>query len=187
MGSNLCEPASHELTLTNIEKEVLSGAFSVRKVADSDVNRYLIARNLPNNADRMTISKEIPRFGHYVWWLSNKRQSFVIEKEGVPVIYIWHDIYESKYLYGGWFTCEGNVSLPEAMLALQWQLKHCKKVYPHATWLAVIHKDNKFVNLLNQYMGFKVTPVDSEAFLKTKAIFPHADGQFNFLMLENNE
>lgn len=187
IGSNLCEPASHELTLDNIEKEVLSGGFSVRKVADADVNRYLIARNLPNNADKMTISKEIPRLGHYIWWLSNNRQSFVIEKEGVPVIYIWHDLYNGKYLYGGWFTCEGNVSLPEAMLALQWQLKHCKQVYPNATWLAVIHKENRFVNLLNQYMGFKTTPVSSDAYLSTKAIFPYADEKFNFVMLENNE
>jgi UDP-2,4-diacetamido-2,4,6-trideoxy-beta-L-altropyranose hydrolase len=187
MGSNLCEPASQELTLDNIEREALSGCVSIRKVADADVNRYLIARNLPNNADKMTVSKEIPRLGHYIWWLSNNRQSFVIEKEGVPVIYIWHDLYNGKYLYGGWFTCEGNVSLPEAMLALQWQLKHCKQVYPNATWLAVIHKENRFVNLLNQYMGFKTTPVSSAAYLSTKAIFPHVDEKFNLVMLENNE
>ncbi|MBQ4849027.1 hypothetical protein J8L97_02715 [Pseudoalteromonas sp. MMG012] len=167
--------------------EHLSGGFSIRKVVDSDINRYLMARNLPNNANRMTISEEIPRLGHYIWWFKNQRHSYVVEKEGRPTLFIWHDIYQSKYLYGGWFTCGDEVTLPQAMLALQWQLQYCKKKHPDAVWLAVIHKENKFVNLLNQYMGFTTTDMNSEAYQKTQAIFPYADEQFNFVMLENNE
>ena len=73
-----------------------------------------------------------------------------------------------------------------AMLTLQWQLEFCKASHPNAIWLAVIHKDNKFVNLLNRYMGFVAIPIHSKEYKVTQQLFPLADEKFNFVMWDPN-
>ncbi|WP_394191970.1 UDP-2,4-diacetamido-2,4,6-trideoxy-beta-L-altropyranose hydrolase [Pseudoalteromonas atlantica] len=167
----------------------LTGEFSVREVQDSDINNYLAARNLSSNSQRMTINAEIPRLKHYLWWFRSERQSYVVEQAGVPSLYIWHQhvsINTNDYLYGGWFTACNDVPFNLAMLTLQWQLDFCRASHPEAIWLAVIHKDNKFVNLLNKYMGFVATPTDSIEYKTTQKLFPLADEQFNFVMWDPN-
>ncbi|MEI8606077.1 hypothetical protein [Pseudoalteromonas sp. B160] len=167
----------------------LTTEYAVREVEDSDVNNYLIARNLPNNSQKMTVSNDIPRLDHYLWWFRSERKSYVVEQRGIPAVYVWHQHISEKsndYLYGGWFTACNDVPFNLAMLTLQWQLEFCKASHPNAIWLAVIHKDNKFVNLLNRYMGFVAIPIHSKEYKVTQQLFPLADEQFNFVMWDPN-
>ena len=168
----------------------LTNSLVVCQVDDTHINSYLSARNLPSNSVRMTVQSTIEALDHYLWWFKQSRSNFVIlEREGgkqSQSLYIWHSLYQDNYLYGGWFSCNQDVPLPIAMLALQWQLDFCKDSHPNAIWLAVIHKDNKFVNLLNTYMGFVPTPKDSVEYKTTQKLFPLADEQFNFVMWDPN-
>ncbi|KAF7774116.1 hypothetical protein PCIT_a0512 [Pseudoalteromonas citrea] len=167
------------------EYQWLSSSISVRPVFDGDVNDYLAARNKPNNAKRMTVTEPIDRLTHYLWWFNNNRNSYVVEQNGKVIAYVWHQIYQcdgAEYLYGGWFTAGEEVPFNIAMLILQWQLDFCGELHPKAYWLAVIHKENKFVNLLNRYMGFIESPLGSSFHTVTQNLFPKADKQFNFVM-----
>ncbi|MBQ4846340.1 UDP-2,4-diacetamido-2,4,6-trideoxy-beta-L-altropyranose hydrolase [Pseudoalteromonas sp. MMG005] len=168
----------------------LSSDVSVRPVFDGDINDYLVARNKPSNAKRMTVKEPIERLTHYLWWFNNNRHSYAVEHNGKVIAYIWHQLYRqdnAEYLYGGWFTADEDVPFNIAILILQWQLDFCSELNPQAHWLAVIHKENKFVNLLNRYMGFVETPVDSSFYVATQSLFPNADAQFNFVMRYANE
>jgi UDP-2,4-diacetamido-2,4,6-trideoxy-beta-L-altropyranose hydrolase len=171
--------------------EDLTDNYFIAKVDDRHVNAYLNARSLATNNQKMTLQQKIPQLDHYLWWFKQTRDNYCliqqVEKEQKVKLYIWHSTFEDDYLYGGWFTCEENIGLPLAMMILKWQLAYCKKRFPEATWLAVIHKENKFVNLLNQYMGFTKTPEGSNAYRITQQIFPSADNRFNFVMLTNEE
>lgn len=164
---------------------------SIYEIDDTHINSYLIARNLPNNSVRMTVNNVIQPLEHYIWWFTQSRFNYVLtqghDNKCVDCLYIWHNLYKENYLYGGWFACNEDVSFPMAMLALQWQLEFCNASHPNAIWLAVIHKENKFVNLLNKYMGFVETPVSSKEYEITQQLFPLADEQFNFVMWNPNE
>lgn len=188
---------AQEFDVTDISSQVreasniaqLTTQYAVREAEDCDVNNYLIARNLPSNSQKMTINADIPRLEHYLWWFRSERKSYVVEKIGIPAVYVWHQYVSANshdYLYGGWFTARNDVPFNLAMLTLQWQLDFCKASHPNAIWLAVIHKDNKFVNLLNKYMGFVSMPIDSVEYTTTQQLFPLADEQFNFVMWDPN-
>ncbi|MFW5751079.1 MAG: hypothetical protein ACOCZK_05470, partial [Planctomycetota bacterium] len=55
---------------------------------------------------------------------------------------------------GGWFVCSERTGYQEALLALQWQLATCRAEHPGLRWIAVIHRDNRYVQKLNTYLGF---------------------------------
>ncbi|TYK65599.1 UDP-2,4-diacetamido-2,4,6-trideoxy-beta-L-altropyranose hydrolase [Colwellia echini] len=188
-------------TLSN-DKDIiaLNDSLTIRKVNDKDINHYRESRNLPNNSERMTIQSEIEPLEHYLWWfnINNQRESYVLYKSEQPLLYIWHQMFSQKsaldskngnclkqYLYGGWFTAQGNVSFNIAMAALQWQLEYTRTLFPRGHWLAVINQENKFVNLLNQYMGFSQIPANSEALKITQSLFPQAStSHFNYVELD---
>jgi len=164
----------------------LSDSLIVESVTDSHINRYILARNLPANSDRMTISGAIPRIDHYNWWFNNKRESFVVKQHGRPLLYIWHQQKKHNqrlYLIGGWFVADDNCLFDTASHALSWQLAYCDRHFPEATWIAVIHKHNKFVNLLNKTQGFIPVQADSEEQREINECFPLANlASFNPVM-----
>ncbi|RHW75970.1 UDP-2,4-diacetamido-2,4,6-trideoxy-beta-L-altropyranose hydrolase [Colwellia sp. RSH04] len=146
-----------------------SNNYTLREVNDGDINHYLQSRNLPSNCQNMIKSAQIPYLSHYAWWFNTQRDSYLLSHHGKPVLYIWHEIKnieDNTFLIGGWFVCERDIGFQEALLALNWQLEHCKKLYPTTPWLAVIHKENKFVRLLNKYLGFSDVGTD-HAYNKT--------------------
>ncbi|MCF6440368.1 pseudaminic acid biosynthesis protein PseG [Pseudoalteromonas luteoviolacea] len=163
----------------------LTDSLGVREVQLSDVNRYLSARNRTENMWRMTITDSIKSIDHYTWWFNNQRHSFVLEDNGLPLIYVWHQVYRHKdteYLYGGWFAASDKVNFVHAQMVLKWQLAYCEALHPNATWVAVINKENKFVNLLNQKEGFIQADKASDEFLVTQIIFPQAsEEEFNYV------
>lgn len=184
--SNVTEISNSQ---TAFEHQYIADNITIRKVTDRDINTYLAARNLPNNTWRMTITEKIDPIEHICWWFSNSRESFVIEDEGQPLLYIWHQLYKyenQSYLIGGWFAASDKVNFAHAQLALHWQLKETDKNHPDVTWLAVINKQNKFVNLLNQRAGFTSIKGDDVKIAATQFLFPNAtDTEFNFVARGN--
>ncbi|TPH17155.1 UDP-2,4-diacetamido-2,4,6-trideoxy-beta-L-altropyranose hydrolase [Litorilituus lipolyticus] len=155
-----------------------SNSYTLRAVNDSDINHYLQSRNLPNNCQNMIQAEPIPFLSHYAWWFNTKRDSYLLSHQGKPVLYIWHEIRkieDKAFLIGGWFICERDIGFQEALLALNWQLEHCKNLYPTTPWVAVIHKENKFVRLLNKYLGFSDIGTDHAYDKAIKTLFNGAE------------
>lgn len=178
-------PPSQEVNVCQLTDSV-----QIRLVNDSDVNKYLAARNLPNNTWRMTVTSDIDVLGHYQWWFANNRESFVMESNGKPLLYIWHQLHKIEsqdFLIGGWFAASDEVNFAHAQMVLEWQLRETTAKYPKATWLAVINKENKFVNLLNKRAGFVSIAQDEKKMRVTQQLFPRASlSEFNYVGKEVN-
>lgn len=160
---------------------------AIRAVQDSDLHAYLAARNQRNNAAKSTVTREIALLEHYHWWFRTARESYVLTRHGEPLLFLWQQAYranQKNYYYGGWFTADESVSFNIPMLALRWQLEQSRAECPDAHWVAVIRKDNRFVNLLNQYMGFSQIQ-NPDTLSVTRQLFPQADqASFNFIELD---
>lgn len=139
------------------EDTELTAHHRIRSVCDQDINHYLISRNLDANCQNMISPDRISFIDHYSWWFNAKRASFLLTKDGTPSLYIWHEVKRYKdqdYLIGGWFVCGELAGFQDVMLALNWQLEHCDGHAPGIPWIAVIHRQNNYVRLLNKYLGF---------------------------------
>ncbi|AZZ98968.1 hypothetical protein [Pseudoalteromonas sp. R3] len=154
-------------------------------VTDLHINRYLSARNRSDNAWRMTITDRINEVDHYRWWFRQTRDSFVLLQDDEPLLYVWHQcttIDGQAYLFGGWFAASDAVNFVHAQLILQWQLTLTLEAFPDATWVAVINKQNRFVNLLNERAGFVALAEDEPGYKAAQQLFPSASHQdFNFV------
>jgi hypothetical protein len=133
----------------------------------------------------MTITETISQVEHYTWWFNTRRESFVLEENGQALLYVWHQLYEienKEYLIGGWFAANDSVNFVHAQLILDWQLNFTQAQWPNAHWLAVINKDNKFVNLLNQRAGFVPIEKDSAEYQAVQTLFSKASEEdFNYV------
>ncbi|WP_420935279.1 hypothetical protein ACOJR9_05085 [Alteromonas sp. A081] len=156
----------------------LCNGYELETVDDTHINRYLAARNHPKNQMRMIDHSEISKLDHYTWWFNTKRQSYLLYESKVPQLYIWHEsvvVDDKTFLIGGWFVVEKETNFQSALVALQWQLKHCEEHLADTPWIAVIHKDNKFVQLLNKYLGFEEIPATHAYDSVCQSLFPHAN------------
>jgi spore coat polysaccharide biosynthesis predicted glycosyltransferase SpsG len=128
------------------------------QIDDRYINKYLLARNLEKNLERMTDKKPVSFLIHYIWWLkSNKRHSYVLCRKGVPMLYIWHQVVvvdDINVLVGGWFVASDTCSALDAVAALEKQLKITDFEHPDLSWVAVIHHKNHFVQKMNERFGF---------------------------------
>lgn len=185
-------PSEHcytHVSQPNVETiDKLAKTITIRPINDSDINQFLSARSLETNNWRMTITEKIDLVTHYNWWFTNNREIYVIQNDGQPLIYIWHQLVEKElgqFLIGGWFSAgTQELGFAHAQMALKWQIGFCHQQYPDAVWLAVIHKENKFVNLLNKYMGFQSLCENSVFFDQTQSLFKHATTEhFNYVFL----
>ena len=168
--------------------EILNEQYRIRSVLDSDINHYLDSRNLPANAKNMIDSKPIARLGHYAWWFNTHRSSYLLEKENQACLYIWHQVqsYQKRqFLIGGWFVCQAETSFQDALLALNWQLEHSDKHWPSLPWIAVIHRGNRYVKLMNDYLGFKEVKANHPYYDAIGSIFANASpDEFYYVMRE---
>ncbi|MCR4376864.1 MAG: UDP-2,4-diacetamido-2,4,6-trideoxy-beta-L-altropyranose hydrolase [Rhodospirillales bacterium] len=140
------------------EDRQLTDEHRIRSVSDRDINHYLISRNLDANCQNMISANRISYLDHYSWWFNVQRSSFLLMKNGSPCLYIWHGIKtrnSRSFLIGGWFVCGDAAGFSDVLLALNWQLNHCDNVAPGVPWIAVIHRHNKYVKLMNEYFGFQ--------------------------------
>ncbi|QGT78055.1 hypothetical protein GM160_03625 [Guyparkeria halophila] len=180
------EPPAAPLGNDNVvSEERLSEQLAIRPVTDRDINHYRESRNLAKNRQNMTITEAIPRVEHYRWWFKTTRESFLLTDSGLPQLYIWHQkapFDGHEYLIGGWFVCDESVGFDRAAVALEWQLQHTAQTHPDATWIAVINKENRYVNLLNRYMGFTDVDPDSTEHAAIQHFFGKADPEhFNYV------
>lgn len=163
----------------------LANNLRLTAVTDTHINRYLSARNRSDNAWRMTITDRINEVDHYRWWFRQTRDSFVLLQDEEPLLYVWHQcttIDGQAYLFGGWFAASDAVNFVHAQLILQWQLTHTAEVYPDAIWVAVINKQNRFVNLLNERAGFVALADNEPDHDAARRLFPNASpADFNFV------
>lgn len=157
----------------------------IRPVVDRDINHYLLSRNLSKNRRNMTDQTEIGCLEHYKWWFSNNRFSYVLSDAREPMLYIWHErksYLGRNYMVGGWFVCSDDCGFDLAALALKWQLDLCARLFPDANWLAVISKQNRFVNLLNRQVGFTPMGNRDPDLIAAQNFFPAATEEyFDFL------
>lgn len=159
LGSDQCAPrVETSPSVSDDSGEELSTDYFIRPVTDRDMNHFLISRNLDENCQNMIRPNKISFMDHYSWWFKTKRSSFLLTKSGEPCLYIWHEVlcnHEQNYLVGGWFVCNENTGFQDVMLILNWQLEYCDKHVPNTPWIAVIHRQNKYVKLMNDYYGFQ--------------------------------
>ena len=174
----------------NQDIEILSSQYSIRPVVDTDINHYLESRNLAANRNNMISEAAIEKLQHYRWWFNTNRVSFLLANENRSCLYIWHQvkmINADKYLIGGWFVCHEDVGFQDSIIALNWQLKKCEQQYPGIPWIAVIHRDNKYVKLMNDYLGFTEIGINHRYFEVVSRLFEGADNnQFYFVVKESN-
>ncbi|NVK17398.1 MAG: UDP-2,4-diacetamido-2,4,6-trideoxy-beta-L-altropyranose hydrolase [Methylocystaceae bacterium] len=166
----------------------LSVEHTLRPCIDKDINHYLNSRNLPANRQNMTSVSEINRIDHFCWWFDAKRENFLLKKKGKPCLYIWHEqiMFEQlSFLVGGWFVCSEQTDFQDALIALNWQLEHCDKINPDVPWIAVINKHNKYVKLMNDYVGFKEIDPHHPYYQATANYFKDADPkEFHYVIRE---
>ncbi|WP_409523829.1 UDP-2,4-diacetamido-2,4,6-trideoxy-beta-L-altropyranose hydrolase [Nitrincola sp. MINF-07-Sa-05] len=163
--------------VNQIERKSIAASLSYRAVVDEDIMLYLCSRNKPSNAKKMTVTNTIELDEHINWWFKNHRNSYVIYENEQPIVFIWHQAFTMQkhdFLIGGWFTIGDHVAFPVALVILKWQLTFTKVELPGARWVAVINKENKFVRLLNQYMGFVDVTQKSLSYKAIKKAFPKA-------------
>lgn len=195
--SSLCDSVkpvkiNYDSTIVlNKDMEYLNSGLSIRKVIDSDINHYLYARNLQKNRQNMTINQPISKLEHYNWWFNNQRESYLLIKSNEKKLYIWHQkviFKKNGYLIGGWFVCDDNTSFEIAAAALEWQLKMTAKIHPNYTWIAIIKKTNKYVNLLNKYMGFVNVKEGEEEYFAIKDFFNNPSfNEYNYVKYSLND
>ncbi|RLD81957.1 MAG: hypothetical protein DRJ07_08715, partial [Bacteroidetes bacterium] len=166
--------------------QYINSNLAIEEVTDTDVNHYLYARNLQKNRQNMIVNQPISKLEHYNWWFNNQRKSYLLKKNNERKLYIWHQnmlFKENDYLIGGWFVCENDdTSFEVSSAALDWQLKATAKIYPNSVWIAIIKKTNKYVNLLNKYMGFvEVKKGDKEYFAIKKFFNNPSFNEYNFV------
>ncbi len=148
--------------------------FSIREARNNDVNLILEARNLQSTRKFMLKNDIISKPTHYAWWLSNTRDNFIGQLGGSPCIYIWHQLKQirgTEYLIGGWIPLVPELHLSVVLEALKWQLNLTSQVYPHAKWIAAVHKENSTTHFLVNRIGFVECAKGSDSFLAAKELF----------------
>lgn len=153
--SNLLYGKSHNHIENYIEME-----YGIYPVDDSHINNYLNARNNISNSKFMNVRNTIDNINHYIWWFNNSRNSFFLGKKKQVILYIWEQIINfenNNYLIGGWFTATDNIEISDIFFSIENQLKRTNKLYPNIPWIAIINKNNKFVQVMNKRFGFYKT------------------------------
>ena len=140
-----------------LKKKMIYKKDGIYKIKDSELNNYLISRNLKANLKNSINTKKIPNLDHYIWWLTQKNKLFYFIRKNKIRIYLNHRrilINKKQYYYGGWFISKNQTILSDFFTIINWQIKKFNK-YP---WLAIIKKKNHFVYKLNSYLKFKKIP-----------------------------
>jgi len=151
--------------------------YHLEQVEDKHINHYLDSRNLDLKMMNMPGANKIQRIDHFLWWLKSKRESYLLKKDGDPILYIWHQPRTIKgvtFLIGGWFVCSKSCGAVDALYALNRQLAITCEKYPELPWVAVIKKTNRYVQALNERLGFRIIPPGHLLHDLAKISFPNA-------------
>lgn len=159
----------------------------IRPANQRDINDILISRNYNFNQKFMVNKKKISNLEHYIWWFTNKRETFVYHINDSNRIYFWHELIvfnNRKIFIGGWHSNKKKTNLYYVLFILKWQLQYLKRKKLNYPWIAVVNKKNKWVLALTKFIGYeRVT--SKEIFFKRaiKKKFKVTEEKFFYLKL----
>lgn len=135
----------------------------------------------------MINKKKIKTIDHYIWWFSNKRESFVASIDSKIKIYFWHQIinyHKKKYCIGGWYSNSSKLNMIEILYILKWQLKYLQKKKENYTWIAVTKNNNKAILSLTSLLGYKTVSLTESKFNRViNKTFKVTRNEYTFLKL----
>ena len=167
--------------------------YDLSEIDDYSVNRYLAARNLNINLDKMIDTSPISQLDHYIWWLKdNRRTSYVLKKNGKVLLYIWHQLKkvdDIDVIVSGWFIANESCSALDAMHAVTEHSIIIDKLFPGAYWIIVMRNDNYFMQKVHQRLKFMKVDKESSMEKVIQKSFPNAsndDFLYYFRWIENS-
>jgi len=167
--------------------------YDLSEIDDFSVNRYLAARNLKINLDKMIDTRPISQLDHYIWWLKdNRRTSYVLRKNGKVLLYIWHQLKKvdnEDVIVSGWFIANASCSALDAMHAVTEHSKTIDKLFSGAYWIIVMRNDNHFMQKIHQRLKFRRVDKGSSMEKVIQKSFPDAsadDFLYYFRWIENS-
>jgi len=167
--------------------------YDLSEIDDYSVNRYLAARNLNINLDKMIDTSPISQLDHYIWWLKdNRRTSYVLKKNGKILLYIWHQLKkvdDIDVIVSGWFIANESCSALDAMHAVTEHSIIIDKLFPGAYWIIVMRNDNYFMQKVHQRLKFMKVDKESSMEKVIQKSFPNAsndDFLYYFRWIENS-
>ena len=159
----------------------LKPIYKIKKITDNDLNNYLDARNLPSNRVASTKKSKITNLDHYLWWLNNKRNSFVLLKSNEKILYLYDEILlfnNKRYSIQGWFKTSSKITLFDVLYALRWQKKNIENKKNIHLSLGII-KNNNPINL-SKYFGWKKLDNKSLEAIKLKNFYGINESEYSF-------
>ena len=131
-----------------IKKSLKKSNFTVEKIDDVSINKYLDISNKSINRNNSLRNKKIKKIDHYIWWFKNRRASFIFKKNNEKIILFFHNTINmgnDKFIVPGWYIIKKDASFLDIIMGLKKQynilstLKNKEKI----TQLGVINKNNK--------------------------------------------
>jgi hypothetical protein len=148
-----------------------------KRVSDSEINSYLLARNLPANSMANARKEKIEFLDHYIWWLKTDRSIYALYQNGIPRVYCWHEIVcgVNQYLKGGFFAAQADTTGLETIKAVVEHHRLTDAEHPEIKWYAFSERENSFAKILNSKVGFQVVEKNPENALLFLSIFGDVD------------
>ena len=159
----------------------------LNKITDEHINQFLDSRNLNFNRNKMINKSKISRINHYLWWLENNREMFVIEINNDSKVYIWQEIIlinKKKFLIGGWHSNTKSINLYYVLLGFKSLNKINKINKKNFTWLAVVKNENSSVLHLTNLLEYKEVKEKHKLFKYIKKVFNVSNKKFKYLVCE---
>ena len=106
--------------------------FSVSKVTNVNINKYLYFKNLNINRKYSSNKKIIKKIDHYLWWFQKQRfrKSFFILKNNIPIFISTADHFQYKkykLIYSGLISCLNETNLFDILKAIKVQNDYLNK------------------------------------------------------------
>jgi UDP-2,4-diacetamido-2,4,6-trideoxy-beta-L-altropyranose hydrolase len=156
----------------------LDTSYGLKQINDTYINRYLDARNLKINRDKMIDQDPIPRINHYLWWLkSSRRISYALKKNGEDILYIWHQanlVLNENIIISGWFISNKSCSALDAIYAVNEHSKIIDNLFSDFSWIIVMRKDNHFMQKLHNRLEFSIVEKGCDMEKIVQKSFPSA-------------
>ena len=175
------------------EDSIFEAGYELSEIDDFSINRYLAARNLKVNLDKMIDTSPISQLDHYIWWFKdNRRTSYVLRKNGKDLLYIWHQLKKvnnENVIVSGWFVANDCFSALDAMHAVTEHSIIIDKLFPGACWIIVMRNDNHFMEKVHQRLNFRKADKGSGIEKVIQKSFPNAsanDFLYYFRWIENS-
>ena len=133
--------------------------FSVSKVTNVNINKYLFFKNLNINRKYSSNKKIIKKVDHYLWWFQKQRfrKSLFILKNNIPIFISTADHFQYKkykLIYSGLISCLNETNLFDILKAIKVQNDYLNKEKKKYCFISIDRK-NKVLMHHWKYFGYK--------------------------------